>query len=1413
MTGKLSDHVRFFILCLILLTGYSVTVFSQKKISGIVNKYARVNSMGADLVQVDDEAQFGQFSEGDTVLLIQMKGVRILVREEGSYGFIEYNYGLPGQHEFLIVESVNDATNTITFKNNIVDSDFSVQGDIQIVKVPSYNYAEVDATLSCQPWDSISKTGGVLAAIVGNTLSLKADIDVTGKGFAGGKASQGLGICAETDRMYEYAYSGLSDSAGFKGEGPVSQGWITADSIYPLYPFFAKGKGPSLTGGGGGDGRFSGGGGGGNYGAGGLGGKEEQECGFNFTGGLGGLQVKSTYLGTTLKSMLLGGGGGSSTYLTVNTATDGGNGGGIVILVCDTLKGNGYSILAEGASPSLEASGDAGAGGGGGGGTIGLYLQSYSVDPLTSGIILSSKGGKGGNTTSSFGEGGGGGGGFITTNNTPLPANGSFTVEGGMGGTRAPGITGQPGQAGDTISDFTPVLNGFLFNSVRSLITGTQVDSICSDTPFPGFTGTIPIGGTTPYSYLWEYSTTSENDGFSPVPGVNNQINYTPPESFLLTQDTWFRRVVTDAGSTPVTDISKAVKVIVHQAITGNLVGSDTTICYGQDPLSLIPLNSGPSNGNGYYQYQWLANTDNTTWTVNAPGSSASEDYDPAALTTTTWYKRYVTSGRCVSYSPTVTVTVLPLITGNVTARPDSVICQGSLFPVLSASDPEEGSGSYIYEWQDSTAAGSWQAAPGVNTNPTYNVDTSQFTSSQNRYYRRIVYSGPDNVCKSSSLPIELIRYFSIQNNEIASDTTICSGSVPLPLEGTVPTGGDGTYSYSWEQSDDGLAWESEASGSNSLKDYSPPELTDSTWYRRVVSSSKCMDISNIVVVNVHKPILNNIAALLSGAATDTTICSGSVPNMIRGSIPSGGTDIEGDYAYQWSYSTDNNEFTDITESGTLRDYQPGELTVTTWFRRRVISGTCSSESNSIKITVLPPITNNVITSAKTSVCYNQIPAPLTGTALTGGANDTPEWVWEESTDGIDWTPAAGTNDQQNYSPPPLTTKRWYRRIIFSGPENCCYSISNEFEIDIDPLPTGIITSVSDTSICNGGQVKLRVRLTGSPEWTLTYNENSTAKVISGITASDTVLSITPVPTGSMSVFNYSLVSLTDNNGCAATSLSGSRKANVYNVPVADAGPDNQVCGFEYQLAAVPSVGTGLWSFPPQVVSSVAGDPTATVWIDSSFNTASVSYKFYWEEINWQCVSRDSVTITFFNPIDTISAGADSAFMSFDYLVKLNAYPLQSFESGKWSVVNGTGDFDDDTKNDTDVRNISAGLNTYEWTVTNGPCQLKDVVNMEVTSAVIPEAISPNGDNINDELIITGFDPVNQKAELTIVNGAGTIVFSTSNQNNNVWENWNGRSSQGIELPEGTYYYLLKIISEKTGSVIPNSGFIILKRR
>jgi gliding motility-associated-like protein len=171
--------------------------------------------------------------------------------------------------------------------------------------------------------------------------------------------------------------------------------------------------------------------------------------------------------------------------------------------------------------------------------------------------------------------------------------------------------------------------------------------------------------------------------------------------------------------------------------------------------------------------------------------------------------------------------------------------------------------------------------------------------------------------------------------------------------------------------------------------------------------------------------------------------------------------------------------------------------------------------------------------------------------------------------------------------------------------------------------------------------------------------------------------------------------------------------------------------------------------------------------------------------------------------------------MSFDYLIRLKAGPILSYEKGKWSVVTGYGDFDNDSSNETDVRNISLGLNTYKWTVTNGDgiCTLEDLVNVNIMSLVIPQGISPNGDLVNDSLVINGLDLVNQIAELSIVNGAGTQVFSTSNRNGGKWQNWDGKNSQGAELPEGTYYYMLKVTSPKTEITVPKSGFIILRRK
>ena len=367
---------------------------------------------------------------------------------------------------------------------------------------------------------------------------------------------------------------------------------------------------------------------------------------------------------------------------------------------------------------------------------------------------------------------------------------------------------------------------------------------------------------------------------------------------------------------------------------------------------------------------------------------------------------------------------------------------------------------------------------------------------------------------------------------------------------------------------------------------------------------------------------------------------------------------------------------------------------------------------------------------------------------------------------------------------------------------------------------------MDDITICNGTEVPLNIHLTGgSTPWKVVFSAGSSTFTFNNISVADTTIKVISSITESTANVIYSFASVQDKNNCFATSLTGSRKAIVYRVPVANAGSDNSVCGPQYTLSATPSVGAGKWIFPSQVVFSTTNAPEVTVKIDSSFATPAVSYKFYWEETNWLCVNKDSVIITFNRRIKPVNAGSDTSIYSFDNLTQMNATPLQPGETGSWSVVSGTGDFDDYNNSSTYVRNVSKGSNTYLWSVKNGECKLEDNVRVDVLGLEIPQGFSPNDDpgNYNNTFVINGLDlrkkwvapdsvQAFQHADLSILNGAGTQVFSTTNRDGNEWKNWDGKNTKGLDLTEGTYYYLIKITSLGTGQVFKKSGFIILKR-
>jgi gliding motility-associated-like protein len=71
---------------------------------------------------------------------------------------------------------------------------------------------------------------------------------------------------------------------------------------------------------------------------------------------------------------------------------------------------------------------------------------------------------------------------------------------------------------------------------------------------------------------------------------------------------------------------------------------------------------------------------------------------------------------------------------------------------------------------------------------------------------------------------------------------------------------------------------------------------------------------------------------------------------------------------------------------------------------------------------------------------------------------------------------------------------------------------------------------------------------------------------------------------------------------------------------------------------------------------------------------------------------------------------------------------------------------------------------------------------------VIPNAFSPNGDGVNDRWEIKDVE-VYSNTTLQVFDRAGALVYTSQNYKNE----WDGRSISGKELPDGTYYYILKL--------------------
>jgi gliding motility-associated-like protein len=840
-----------------------------------------------------------------------------------------------------------------------------------------------------------------------------------------------------------------------------------------------------FNGGGGGNGKYSGGGGGANRGAGSDGGSEDAECVTALDAiGKFGIAVVDSRIDTVSNTggVFLGGGGGASTYLSGANAKPGGNGGGIVLLISDAIEGNGKSITASGDSATTAINDVfSGAGGGGAGGSVMIFSQNYST---TTDLFINVNGSKGGDvyhdwlTNAGGGTGGAGGGGYV---GLLKPETGTVHINKSGGGNSSIKFLGFPsdpqsnsGEPGLVRTGVLPVLTGFLFNSISSKKSGNQIDSTCSNVPFGEIVGTSPVGGKLPYTVEWQYST--DGTTFNNIPGVTT-LNYTPG---TLGITTWFRRIITDNSATPIVDISKPVKVIVHPKILNNIiVASPDSICFASDPQLIkqgvpdlvVPQSKGLS-------YVWQDSTVGGVWGAPLETTFKVKELDPnptGGLLKDTWYRRIVFSGSCTDRGAITKITAIPVIQNNAFTKLNDTICFGGNTNLNTIAGPSGGvPGKYKYEWEASTVSstGPWAAIAGV-TSPSFDPDASVSLPSGNHFYRRIVYSGELNTCKDIT-PAAIRKVWPVitNNSKISPDKTIGYDSIPPLIIATDKpplSGGDGNYKFVWGKSTSLPVW-SAASGTNNSKDYLAPNLQSTTWFRRRVNSSVCTSVSDSVKITVDAKIINSIS--LAAPSLDT-IYSGGTSSVVNGILPTGGSGVPNDYSYKWYKSTEvtpTNSGWTLIAGAVSQNYSPGILTQSAWYRRDVSSPVSTPrstvKSSFLRVTVLPKIQNFDI-SASQKICPGYQPAKLQGNTQISGGDGKYRYTWQDSTSGHTWSdiPSLIKVSSPEYNPPVLNPPEIkYRRITYSGKNDCATETSNFVKITFD-IPVTNINAGNDTTL------------------------------------------------------------------------------------------------------------------------------------------------------------------------------------------------------------------------------------------------------------------------------------------------------------------------------------------------------------
>ncbi|MCA0427441.1 MAG: PKD domain-containing protein [Bacteroidetes bacterium] len=669
-------------------------------------------------------------------------------------------------------------------------------------------------------------------------------------------------------------------------------------------------------------------------------------------------------------------------------------------------------------------------------------------------------------------------------------------------------------------------------------------DTVCTGTN----SGNLTLSGSRGQIQSWQ-SASNPLGSWTNISGTANQSNYTFSN---LSNTTWYKVLVKN-GVCP-SAISDSVRILVDQQ-PSNALAFDTSFCLltAGIPITGFVRAQAISIGNGNWQF--------------LSGPSSSSVSSPQLLSTPIsnllqgdyYFTWRVSNGKCPSKVDTAKVSIYPPLQSSIGS--EQTICQGQTAATLTGLATSGGTGTYTYQWEQST-----NNIIYTNINGATLSNYSPGALSSSTWFRRITRSG---TCVHISSSVKITVLPSIGGNSISADQAYCIGNTSNPITGSSPTGGDGTFKYQWQRFSGGT-WVN-AGGADTLQNYAPGALSQTTQFRRLVTSNVCsgaqQSISNSVTHTVYPlPVVQ--------AGADIIKCNNQPKFKLLGN-PLSGT---------WSGPQPI-----VADSIDPTQYALGTYSLIYTYTN---SNGCTNRDTLNFTVIAPPV---VDAGSNFSICQNSPAVQLSGFNPAGG-------TWSG--------PGVSSGGLFN----PSTAGAGTKQLIYSFTAGSGCNGTDTLLIMVQPKPDpGFILPVRACALDT-----ILLSATSNPSanlaslvWSLSNNGGMSNAILGSTTAANTQ-AIFPENQGNTDItYTVKLIQVT-NQGC---SDSISKTIVHLRRPLAQFNTGNAInCGpASYSIFNTTSnvASTYLWSVNPTSNVSIVTPTTANPQVNLPVNTsnAQISYQ------------------------------------------------------------------------------------------------------------------------------------------------------------------------------------------------------------